>query len=310
MTFDALLDDAAIFPPGNLPLAEAVQAHLAHGVADHAGLVGPLVVALADLPALAETTADLPAGTLALSVTVPSPAAAGEALDGARRVRAARLVGLEVAVPEGVAATDVVPTLDAGLRAAAGVSVWVELPRDDRREPLLAELAGTSYAAKLRTGGVRADLHPDEDELAAAIVAIVRAGVPFKATAGLHQAVRNTAADTGFEQHGFLNLLAATDAALGGADEAQVRAWLAERDADRLAARVAELSPAARETFRSFGTCSIAEPVEELAALGLLPPSVEEAAHPLVEEAGHSVGRGGRPRPSRDPRNPHAELTR
>ena len=45
MSFPLLLDDAAIFPPGNLPLPDAVHAHLAHSVAPYADLVGPLVVA-------------------------------------------------------------------------------------------------------------------------------------------------------------------------------------------------------------------------------------------------------------------------
>jgi hypothetical protein len=93
--------------------------------------------------------------------------------------------------------------------------------------------------------------------------------VPFKATAGLHHAVRNTDPETGFEQHGFLNLLLATDAARAGAEEAEVAAALADRDGTRVAARVRDLAPGVRESFRSFGTCSILEPVEELAALGL-----------------------------------------
>ena len=50
-------------------------------------------------------------------------------------------------------------------------------------------------------------------------VACLSAGVAFKATAGLHHAVRNTDPATGFEQHGFLNLLAAVDAAHRGADD-------------------------------------------------------------------------------------------
>ncbi|QSR28480.1 hypothetical protein CFH99_22915 [Nocardioides aromaticivorans] len=289
MTFPLLLDDAAIFPPGNLPLSDAVRAHLAHGVAPYADLVGPLVVALADLPALAEATADLPAGSIALSVTVPAPALVGDVVDRVRGIRAARLAALEVAVPEGVAATDVVPVLDAALTGVgrrnsrlddevsssnrefhrpAGetpTTVYVELPRDDRRDTLVAELARTSYHAKLRTGGVRADLYPDEAELAAAVVALVRAGVPFKATAGLHHALRNTDPETGFEQHGFLNLLAATAAAGDGAGVEEVAAILAERDARRL--------PDGPTTtlLGSIGTCSITEPVDELTELGLLP---------------------------------------
>jgi len=269
--FAGLLDDAAIFPPGNLSLGEAVRAHLAHGIASYADLVGPLVVSAADLTALAEATADLPAGSVALSVTVPTPAAVDAALERARAIRAVHLAALEVAVPEGVAAADIVPMLDVTVGRSSGLEVYVELPRDARRSELIAALAGSPYRAKLRTGGVRADLYPDEAELAAAIVALVRAAVPFKATAGLHHAIRNTDPVTGFEQHGFLNVLAATDAALRGADEAEVRGWLAERDGGRLAAQVAGLSPATREAFCSFGTCSIDEPVAELTELHLLP---------------------------------------
>ncbi|HVK27819.1 MAG TPA: hypothetical protein VM575_05740 [Nocardioides sp.] len=260
-----LLDDAAIFPPGNLPLPDAVRAHLAHGVAPYADLVGPLVVALADLPALAEATADLPAGSIALSVTVPAPALAGDVVDRVRGIRAVRLAALEVAVPDGVPATEVVPALDAALAGATEVAVYVELPRDERRTALVAELARSSYRAKLRTGGVRADLHPDEAELAAAVVALARAGVAFKATAGLHHALRNTDPDTGFEQHGFLNLLAATEAAGNGAGVDEVAAILAERDARRLPAGPTPT------LLGSIGTCSITEPVDELTDLGLLP---------------------------------------
>ena len=66
------------------------------------------------------------------------------------------------------------------------------------------------------------------------------------------------------EQHGFANLLTATGAALTGADDDQVAAALAERDPKRVAAGLAGLDPGVRRSFRSFGTCSIDEPVEEL----------------------------------------------
>ncbi|WP_435769098.1 hypothetical protein [Nocardioides sp. SYSU DS0651] len=275
--FARLCDDAAIFPPGNLPLAQAVPAHLAHRAGSHSDLVGPLVVALKNLPALADVVAalpEVPAGDLDLSVVLPSPAHVGEAMRGVDAVTGAALVALEVVVPAGLHSAAVVPMLTEALGrdpgAAAGVAVYVEVPRDARRDELFAELAGSPYLAKLRTGGVHADLYPDEAELAEAVVSAVRLGVPFKATAGLHHAVRNTDPVTGFEQHGFLNLLVATDAALGGADVDEVAGVLAERDGTVLAARAATLPPRARETFRSFGTCVISEPVTELADLGLL----------------------------------------
>jgi hypothetical protein len=67
---------------------------------------------------------------------------------------------------------------------------------------------------------------------------------------------------TGFEQHGFLNLITAVDAAL-----------LAEREADAVAERaraVRDRAARIRAQFRSFGICSIAEPFEELTELDLL----------------------------------------
>jgi hypothetical protein len=265
-----LFDDAAVFPPGSLPVEEAVPAHLEHTRGAHAGLVGAFVLAAEDIDRLAEPTAGLPGGSFDLSVTVPLPGVS-DALAAARGIPAVRLVGLEVAVPDGVAAEAVVPALAEAIDDDTGLTVHVEVPRDARREALLAELAGTPYLAKFRTGGVRSELYPDERELAAAVLAAVRAGVAFKATAGLHHAVRNTDPETGFEQHGFLNLLTATGAALEGAGEAELVRLLADRDGDRVAERVRALSPRVREVFRSFGTCSVAEPATESAGLGLLP---------------------------------------
>lgn len=265
-----LCDDAAIFPPGNLPLAEAVPAHRAHLASDHAGLVGPFIVSAAVLGDLADLVeAD---EVFEVAVTVPDPRKVADTLDVAAGIAGLRIVALEVAVAEDLAAADVVPTLTTALAGREELDVFVELPRDGRRGDLVAALVGTPFRAKLRTGGIRADLYPDERELAEAVVALVGAGVPFKATAGLHHALRNTDPSTGFEQHGFLNLLAATDAAQQGGDVTAVEAALAERDPEAVAARLreaAERAEAVRAAFRSFGTCSIVEPRDEMAELGL-----------------------------------------
>ncbi len=187
------------------------------------------------------------------------------------------LRALEVAVPADVTATALVETLDAaGIDDA--VEVFVEVPRDERRPDIIAALPSTRYKAKFRTGGIKAELYPDESELAAAIKAVVDAGVPYKATAGLHHAIRNTDPETGFEQHGFLNLLLATDAAVRGADADELVRILAERDGSAIAERIAALPEqrvaATRAAFRSFGTCSVSDPLTEMIELGLLPNSV------------------------------------
>jgi hypothetical protein len=258
--FAGLCDDAAVFPPGLAPLPDAVAAHDEHETAWYTDLVGPLVVAA---PALASLQDVLGArGTpLPIAVTLPGgPAQLAGVLDAVPALPV-ELAALEIAVPDGMGPDEVLAAV-----SGASAPVFVEIPRDDRRGPLLRALAGTGHRAKFRTGGVRADLYPDEAELAAAIRAAVEAGVPFKATAGLHHALRNTDPATGFEQHGFLNLL------LAAADPDRAEVLLAERDGEVVAARVRELDPGVvRARFVSFGTCSITDPLTELAGLGLLP---------------------------------------
>lgn len=271
-------DDAAIFPPGNLPLDQAVPAHRTHLASDHAGLVGPFIVSAVALPDLARLVLD--DETFEVAVTVPTPGRLAPTLTLADGIAGLRVVAVEVAVPEDVEAATVVPTIAAAV-AGRDLEVFVELPRDARRPDLVADLVGTPFLAKLRTGGIRAELYPDERELAEAVVALVDAGLPFKATAGLHHALRNTDPTTQFEQHGFLNLLAATDVAQRGGDVEAVESALAQRDPEAVADLVrvaAERAEAVRAQFRSFGTCSIVEPRDELADLGFPSPTSPAAS--------------------------------
>ncbi|GAA2158152.1 hypothetical protein [Actinomadura napierensis] len=265
-----LCDDAAVFPPGLAPLADAVPAHRRHRAAPYAALVGPLVLPATALDQLYPLVTSDP---LDLSITAPNgPAQAANAVAAAADLPVV-VHAVEVAVPTGMTASDLVHGLE-----LLDVPVYVEVPRDERRPAVIDALAATGHRAKFRTGGVHANLYPAPDELAAGVVAAVRAGVPFKATAGLHHPVRNTDPETGFHQHGFLNLLLATDAAMHGAGPAELTAVLADRDAASIAARIAGLGDAraafARSRFLSFGTCSITDPLTELAALGLLPSSL------------------------------------
>jgi hypothetical protein len=149
---------------------------------------------------------------------------------------------------------------------------WTELARSESLGRALDVLATAGQGAKLRTGGLRADLFPTDDEVAAFIVACVERSVPFKCTAGLHQAVRHTDPVSGFEHHGFLNLVVATARAVSGA---AVQEALAEARPEALAIEAAAIGPAtakaARAAFASYGSCSIDEPLTDLRRLGLLP---------------------------------------
>ena len=200
---EGLCDDAAIFPPGSLPLPEAVPAHLRHLSSDYADLVGPLVLSASAVGELTPLVGHLAPGAVSATVTVPAPDAIPAVLATLAALPAVRLAALEVALPQGLPADEVVPALDAALASlparesgegpgeGAEPTVFVEVPRDDRRHALLTALADSPYRAKFRTGGVRAELYPDEAELAAAIGASVAARLPFKGS--LPAALRSAA---------------------------------------------------------------------------------------------------------------------
>lgn len=269
--FDGLFDDAALFPPGDAPMAAAVPAHLE--LRSRLGkLMGSFVV-----PAgrVSELVAKLPDGGPQFGISLI--AAAGDLPAAAARVAAdARLSLGAVEMPmvaDAGAAREAVDAL--GKSVPAGVAAAVELPRTAARDEVLDVLAGTGHRAKLRTGGLRAELFPGPVELAETLRACLKRGVAFKCTAGLHHAVRYTDPATGFSHHGFLNLLIAVDALAAGAAPLVVLDWLQNGDGPALAAAVgtwpASRVARARAVFTSFGTCSVLEPVDDLVALGLLP---------------------------------------
>lgn len=261
--FAGLLDDAAVFPPGNAPVPAALRAHRGHHEAWYATLVGPFVFPAAGLSS--DFAAVLDGRPLAVSLTVRRSVVAAPL---ARVPDSVTVTALEI-VPDGDV-KDLVAMLDAEL--PPDVLGYVEIPRGAGREPALDALAGTRYRAKFRTGGTDPAAHPSEAELAAALLAAVTRGVPFKCTAGLHHAARHTDGD--LEQHGFLNVLLATAHAQDGASAADLKDILAERQAVTLSAALSamggERTGRARESFVSFGTCSIDEPVADLVALGLV----------------------------------------
>lgn len=269
MTFDraealfaSLFDDAALFPPGNAPMAEAIPGHHRHRTSWYAGFVGPFICSDAHL-------AELPAD-LAVSVVVTGGPSAIEGLGPLPNAVALEVSGVTDRAGA-AAAVDALRRWNSGSPGRAG---FVEVPRGGACLPVLDELAGTEFLAKFRTGGLRAQAFPSESELAEAIVGCVARDLPFKCTAGLHHAVRHTAADTGFEHHGFLNVLLATGAAVDGAGTEEVAALLGLREAADVVDRIRALDDgqvkATRRMFRSFGTCSISEPVEDLVALRLV----------------------------------------
>lgn len=257
---DHLLDHAALFPPAELSMAEALRVDRAARTGPHAALVGVFVCLASRLPELtAELARQRAEGELAgwdeqLPISVVVDAA------GVPRPSDARvdLRLLELRMPAEQAMTALAD-------APPGLPAYVEVPIEALEFELdrlaKARAAGSPVGGKVRCGGSRV---PSDDELTAVILGCAERGLPLKATQGLHSAIRTE------HHHGFLNLLIACAAALRAGD---VKAALQERSADALLAAVPDAALARQvrsELLVSYGTCSLSEPLAELQALGVL----------------------------------------
>ena len=101
--------------------------------------------------------------------------------------------------------------------------------------------------------------------------------------------MRHTDAGTGFTHHGFLNVLLATERALDGAEIEDAAGVLAVTDGAELAERVKALTvrgrrPATRDLFHGFGSLLVAEPIDDLSKLGLLPTELVRTARTAMTQ--------------------------
>lgn len=271
--FVGFFDDAATFPPGLAPVEQAVRDHITRRSSPFVTAVGPAVLALTDLPRAREVAADLDlsAGPVQVSVVTPAGALA-EALTARQDVGPElHIVAIELKTDPSDRATWTAQVREAAVAAVGGPEIFVELTAGQVADGALDLLAGTGLQLKYRTGGIEAHLFPTPEELGSVLSAAIAADLPFKLTAGLHEAIRHTNPTTGFTHHGFLNIALATQAARAGEPAEQVAGWLAETDTNRLAEAAAESDGRWRESFRSFGTCSVGEPADALRRLELFP---------------------------------------
>ena len=238
---DRLIDHAALFPPASMSLEDALAEDRAARDSAYAQVIGRFVVPTARL-------SDLPDERPALSVVVQ-----GESdIDTVRDAPGVEAVETRLDGPRPKPAD-----LIAFYRAVAplGVETYLELVFDeswrDSVPAAIGAIAAVGARVKLRCGG---DFTPTVEQVALVIAACREAGVPFKCTAGLHHAMRRG------DEHGFLNILAATTAPLP-----ELEPVLAEEDFAAL-----DLSDVDRALFVGFGSCSWREPVDDLRELGLL----------------------------------------
>jgi hypothetical protein len=288
------IDYAGLFPPAGLDMAQAVANYASYRSGPHAWALGRFVVPAARLAALEDAAgALLPRG--------PAPdrwrIAALLGSDAAGELKAIGEFNCRHAAEgAGAAAVDVVEakadTPEAIVRllslVPAYLQAYVEIPIARDPAPLAVVVARGGGRLKVRTGGVTADAFPAAADLVRFIRAAHRAGVPFKATAGLHHPLRaeyRLTYEPGSScamMFGFLNLFLAAAFIANGLDDSAAAQLLDERDpaAIRFDPDAAEwrgrrlevesIRRARESVIVSFGSCSFTEPIGDLQSHGLL----------------------------------------
>jgi hypothetical protein len=153
-------------------------------------------------------------------------------------------------------------------------------------EAPLDEISGAF--AKIRTGGLTPDAIPGTQQIAQFLHAAAARKLAFKATAGLHHALRAMRALTyapdspRATMHGFLNVFTAAAFAWQGAELGLLADLLNETEAGafQFGGKALEwrghkltneqIAAARRDFAHSFGSCSFEEPISDLRALNLL----------------------------------------
>lgn len=270
----AFFDDAAVFPPGSAPLEVAVRQHLQRRMTPLTTLTGPLLLPLSKVSKaydLAVTIAgeihcDLVENPLEIGLIVP----VGE-LATAFEISESNFEGIQFTGLELKTSLDSWPReLEALQQANTPLARHAEFNSQQITQGALSALQDSNVDLKVRTGGLEARLFPTTDELAHILAETVRRKIPFKLTAGLHQGLRHTNPETGLTHHGFINIAIATHAATGEAEVDEISRYLAITDPTHLASLIRDIPTESWRTwFRSFGTCSIDEPLESLEDLGI-----------------------------------------
>lgn len=279
---DGGIDYAGLFPPAALGLPSAVDEYIAARRGPDARLLGRFVVPATQLGAFGDVLADRDPGPGAMPLSVivrdrsEDDRVAVEAFSAAPLAALAPIESIEARPGDLEGLAWLAHAFLPGREVYTEVDLSADVPR------WLDAIAAHGLRAKVRTGGLIADAFPAPQALLAFLDGTIARGLRFKATAGLHHAVRGSypltyAPDA--EQapmYGYLNVLLATAALRDGQPRDAALALLLQPEgvtltADGVSCAGVQLSPATlaatrRDHFTSFGSCSFREPATEFHA--------------------------------------------
>ena len=278
-----IVDYAGTFPPAGRTLADALEDYRQVKSGADGWMVGRFILPAANLHDFDALLSERDALELSIVLGPKPEARMAEALAfaarGGARYRVKSIEFPPLAAPDIRMLAGTVPK---------SLEAFFEVPIDADLERRIGSIEASGARAKVRTGGVSAGIIPNPADLVRFLEACDDAGVAFKATAGLHHSLRGCyplTYDPGSEtdtMHGFLNLsIAAAIVHTFNAPTEAVDA-LVESSADQFEFHEHDvvwrhrtipndkLVATRTRFFRSFGSCSTREPIDELRRLNLL----------------------------------------
>lgn len=270
------IDYAGLFPPASLDLPTTVQNYAAYRESPHAWALGRLIL---PVDRVAEFVAQWPAYAEAWPVALLSRGAVEDdwRLAASHGIRAQVVETKPLSLSEIAAIPGSVPV---------HAEVYVEVASAEDPSATISAIAAAGLRAKIRTGGTQSAAIPKPAHVIRFIASCIEKRVPFKATAGLHHAVRGAhtltyeANSEKATMHGFLNILLATAWLADGGDTGTATEMLEEGslknfhiDAGQIrwwdwVGTATRLQQMRNGAMVSFGSCSFTEPVEEMLTAG------------------------------------------
>ncbi len=310
-----LFDDAALVSPGpRSEMTDVLGAYLDARAGEYGGLLGSLVVPVSRLQEfVAELVKRRPSSPVPITLSVDTGLGGVPKALSLTTSRAALLTTgiVEMPAPHDVDSVwlervtefvpdDVVAVVEPRRPDADGSADWIAGVR---------RVVGHGCRPKLRCGGDRAGVFPGVTDVSRFLAVVAESGRSFTASIGLQSAARHVDPETGFDHHGWLNLMVAVTRALravpqtlaGGPDDGgarreptgstpatdeelaldpppelveAVRGALDATDPEVLAAEVSEVDARTASRVRahlsSFGSTAPADQGAEMARLGLV----------------------------------------
>jgi hypothetical protein len=283
LLLNSVIDYAGLFPPTGFAMTKALQNYANDRAGQFSWALGRFIVPISRLAELESCMDDFKQSWRLSVLAGGSPDADFEEMTDFNR----RHPQLVIDAVEAKAAD--IRSIDLLLKVfGSRFQTFLEIPADKHSNASIAAIARGGGCAKVRTGGVQPELFPSPAELAEFISSCAKHRVSFKATAGLHHALRSVhpltyePSSPSGTMHGFINVLVASAFAYTGADAETLKAILEEetvksfdfedealswRDRRIDSSRLREMR---ERFFLSFGSCSFREPISEMKALRIL----------------------------------------